>query len=730
MSIRIKVFLIITVIILAITASSVVISVSAAQNEIIKTLETSMQAIASMANEYVSGEIDLLLIDAATVVEALKGVSIEEMQWVMIEQLAAYSDVFTSITIFNTAGNIDATYGGVPTPREMALGEYGRLAFEGRRVISSTRQDPSGNVVFHVFVPMDESYRTRSRIVALTVSGMYFTDKVTQAQKMGGSGNITIMDSEGTILANKNSEWVLNRLNFLDLVKKDSHYHDAARAFNRVLEGETGAERFFVNGADAVTAFMPISMGQDWFISVTALIADSPINQVRTLLIISGLVFLGLGMLAAIFASGSVAKPFYEIREKNVQLTELGEALQAAQIAKTNFLANMSYDMRTPLNAVIGLSELSLTKKGVPADVNGYLNRIYGSGLTLMEVVTDLLDISNMESGKFGVLPAEYDLPSFIGDIVNTNAEHIGSKPISFKIIPDEKLPARLSGDSLRIRQIFNNLLSNAFRYTSVGTVEWRISTERDGNSVWLISSISDTGTGIKPEDIDKIFIDYNNRLDDNRVRNLEGASGLGLSLAQKIANRMDGTITVESAVGKGSTFTLKIRQQFVNDEVISAELLASLKNYRYIEQKHSDIADMKRIQLPQAKVLVVDDVEINLEIAQGMLEPYGITVDCLLNCQEAVELVRRNETRYNAIFISRWMSSGIDGKEAVRIIRNDIGSDYAKAVPIIALTANTVIGNKDIFHSWGFQDVLSKPLNIRDLDAVVNAWIAPHVKN
>jgi len=728
MSIRVKVFLIITVIILAITASSVVISVSAAQSEIIKTLEGSMQSVASMANEYISGEIDLLLVDAATVVEALKGVSIEEMQWIMIEQLAAYSDVFMSITIFNSSGNVEATYGNISTPREMALGEYGMLAFNGQRVISSTRQI-SGNIVFDVFVPMDETYRSSSRIVALTVSGMYFSNKVSQAQKMGGSGNITIVDNEGTIIANRNSDWVVGRINFLDLIKKDNHYVDAAKAFDRVSEGEAGAERFYVNGSDAVTAFMPISAGQDWFLAVTALIAESPINQVRALIIISGLVFLGLGMIAAIFASGSVARPFYQIEKQNIQLRELGDALQAAQLAKTNFLANMSYDMRTPLNAVIGLSELSLTKKAVPPDVRGYLNRIYGSGITLMEVVSDLLDVSNVESGKFGIMPGEYDLPYFINDIVKVNADHIGSKPISFRIMPDDKLPSRLIGDSLRIRQIFNNLLSNAFRYTSVGTVDWRISTEREGDSIWLVSSISDTGMGIKAEDIEKLFLDYNNRLDDNRVRNLEGASGLGLSLAKKIASLMDGTISVESTWGKGSTFTVRIKQKYVNDETISAELLATLKNYKYVERKHSDIADMQRIQIPKAKVLVVDDVEINLEIAQGMLEPYGISVDCLLNCQEAVEVVRRGETQYDAIFISRWMSSGIDGKEAVRIIRSDINSDYAKTVPIIALTANTVIGNKDIFHSWGFQDVLSKPLDIRHLDEVVNTWIAPRAK-
>jgi len=728
MSIRIKVFLIITAIILVITASSVVISVSSAQNEIVKTLESGMQSVASVANEYISSEIDLLLRDAASVVEALKGVPIESMQGVLIEQIAAYSDIFTSITIFNAAGNVDATYGRVPTPRDMAQSEYGQQAFEGRRVLSTTRQDSSGNVVFHVFVPMDESAfgtGSRTRIVALTVPGVYFSEKVNQFRER--TGNIAIVDREGTIVANKNYDWVMNRQNFQGLMQKDA---GATKAFNRMTSGETGAGRFYFGGSDAVTAFMPISGGQNWYITVTALVAESAFVQVRTLIIISGLIFLGLGMLAAAIASGSVAKPFYEIRKKNVQLTELGEALQAAQTAKTNFLANMSYDMRTPLNAVIGLSELSLTKKGVPQDVKGYLNRIYGSGITLMEVVSDLLDISNMESGKFGIMAAEYDLPLFISDVVKANADHIGSKPIQFKIVPEDKLPARLIGDSLRIRQVFNNLLNNAFRYTSVGTVEWKISTEREGDTIWLVSSITDTGAGIKPENIDKLFRDYNNRMDDDaRVRNLEGgASGLGLTLIKKIIDLMEGTITVESTWGKGSTFTVRIRQKYVSDAVSGADIIASLKNYQYVEKKDRNIDDIQRVQLPKTRVLVVDDVEMNLEIAQGMMEPYGMTVDCLLNAQEAVEIVRRGEVQYEAIFMSRWMSE-LDGKEAVRIIRNEIGSEYAKSIPIIALTTNTVIGNKDIFHKWGFQDVLSKPLDIRHLDEAINTWIAPRVK-
>jgi signal transduction histidine kinase len=499
------------------------------------------------------------------------------------------------------------------------------------------------------------------------------------------------------------------------MVKTDG----AAGTIRRMLSGETGVARYVFDGADAVTAFMPLTASnQGWFVTVTAFVAESPIRQVRNLIIISGLIFLGLGLLAAAIASGSVAKPFYVIQKQNVQLTEMGEAIKAAAVAKTNFLANMSFDMRLPLNAVIGLSELSLTKKGVPPDIRNYLDRIYGSGQKLMEVVNDLLDISNMESDKFGIISAEYDLSSLINDLVNTNAVHIGSKPVLFRINADEKLPARLLGDSLRVRQIYNVLLSNAFRYTSAGSVEWRISTEKDGDSFWLVSSISDTGVGIKPENIDKLFIDY------NRVNNrVQGSSGLGLTLAKKIADLMDGTIAVESVLGKGSTFTVRVRQKGVNADTISAEFVNKMKNFKYVEQKRVDKADMQRTQFPGAKVLVVDNVDINLEIAQGMLEPYGVTVDCLSSGEEAVELVRMGEPRYEMILISGWMP-GMDGKEAVRRIRNEIGGEYAKKVPIIALTTNTVIGNKDIFYTWGFQDVLSKPLNIHYLDEVINAWM------
>ena len=730
MSIRLKVFLIITVIILAITASSVVISISSAQNEIIKTLENGMQSVTSVANEYISGELDLLMLDAATVVQALVGVSTFDLDWILREQAAAFSDVFSAITIFNTSGKVEASYGDMPTPAEMALGKYGLQAFNGNRVISTSRTVAS-EVVFDVFVPMDDGFRSRNitKIVALTVPGTFFSEKVNQFH-VRGSGNIAIGDREGVILANINNDWVSHRTNFKDLVKKNDA---ATETVLHMISGDIGSKRLIFNGADSVIAYRPLTSiaasEQGWFLAVSSLVADSPYNQVRRLILFSGLMFLGLGMIAAAFASGVVAKPFYQVEKQNAELIELNEQVKAAAVAKTNFLANMSFDLRGPLNAIVGLSELSLTKKNVPIDIKGYLLKIYESGETIMNVINDLLDLSNMDSGKFGIMPAEYDLPSFINDTAKDNMIYIGSKPISFYIIPDERLPAKLIGDTLRLKQIFNNLLSNAFRHTSVGSVEWRFSAVHDGDSVMLISSVSDTGEGIKPEYVDKLFVDYN-RLDDDRMRQRAGDSGMGLTLAKRIIDLMDGSISVESTYGKGSTFTVQIKQKYVNNDIVSSEFTESLKRFKYIEQKPIDKADMQRVQLPGMRVLVVDDNEINFEIAQGMIEPYGITVDCLNSANEAVDLIRLADPKYDAVFISRWMSSDMDGKEATRIIRNEIDSEYAKKLVIIALTTNTVIGNKDLFLKWGFNDVLGKPFDVRHLDEAINIWLAPRAKS
>jgi signal transduction histidine kinase/ActR/RegA family two-component response regulator len=722
MSTRLKVFLIITIIILAITASSELISISSAQSQILQTLKDNMQSLVSLANENITYEMELLKGDAVAVAQTLVGHPVHEMQQLLVEQIAAYPN-FEAVSIINEKGTTVTSYsaGSEPPPDNEFLGKYRQMALAGQRVITTTYRNAEGQLVFYVFVPLDESGYMRSSgdtpaVLGATVSGKYFNTIVNRLM-MWNSGRITIVDTNGKIIADVHNEWVDEQLNFLELAETDSSFSNYAKVIERMIsknKNNIGTARYKLKGLgenlDNVTAFMSIDSPELWAISVSTAISDSAYYTVMGMIGVSGLIFLVLGMAAAAVASGFIAKPF--------------ELLKEATKAKTAFIANMSHDLRTPLNAIVSLSQLSRTIHEKPEAFKEHQKKIYESGMTILGVVNDLLDISNIEAGKFGVISAEYNLPEFLMATAFSNIRHIGgSKDLALTIIPDEKLPVRLIGDSLRIRQVFNNLLRNAIAHSKRGNIEWRISTERgEGDTVWLVSSILDPGQEISYEEVDKLFLDYSS-LDTQKKRSSEG-TGLGLSLTKKIVDLMKGSIAVQNSLGKGTLFMVRLLHKYVNDEVISAEALGKLKNFKSSGGKKQDnLSDMRRVQFSDARVLVVDDVEINLEVEKGLLEPYGMKIDTVLSCKEAIDLVRRGDPRYNAIFMNRWMPE-MDGIEAARIIRNEIEGDYAKTVPIIALTANAVIGNNSFFTNAGFQEVLSKPISVSRLDEVINEWI------
>jgi signal transduction histidine kinase/HPt (histidine-containing phosphotransfer) domain-containing protein len=440
----------------------------------------------------------------------------------------------------------------------------------------------------------------------------------------------------------------------------------------------------------------------------------------------------------ALGAADYISKPFHtatlKLRVMNqIKILNLQrEAEESARIAvsasdaKSAFLANMSHEIRTPMNVIMGLTEMLLEENLTVPGSKDSLNKINTAGEILLELINGLLDISKIEAGKLTLTPTRYSVAKLLGDIISLNIIRIADKPIVFKLNIESELYCNLYGDDLRLKQILNNLLSNSFKYTREGTVTLAVNCVRENENVRLTISVSDTGIGIRQEDIEKLFKDYN-QVDVKANRLIEG-TGLGLSITKGLTELMNGDVSVESEYGKGSTFRVSLAQGFVSDEIIDAETIKNLCDLRYeSEFKPAQIQD--RRDFSHARVLVVDDYAPNLDVAKWMLGKYKMQVDCASSGQEAIDLIIKQGNlpagapRYNAVFMDHMMP-GMDGIEALQVIRG-LDSDYAKNIPVIALTANAVAGNEKMFLASGFQAFLPKPIERTRLDEIVRGILS-----
>jgi len=513
------------------------------------------------------------------------------------------------------------------------------------------------------------------------------------------------------------------------------------------------------------------------------------------------------------------------IEKQNRRLQELKLEAETANRTKSNFLASMSHEIRTPMNAITGMAEL-LLRGDISDESRGYAQDIKQAGNNLISIINDILDFSKIEAGKLEIIPVNYLLSSLVNDSVNIIRMRIGEKPLRFFTNIDGSIPNSLIGDEVRMRQIILNLLSNAVKYSEKGYIGLSILTHnREDGKIWLKITITDTGKGIKSEDLEKLFGDFV-QVDMKKNRGIEG-TGLGLAITKKLCLTMGGDITVESEYGKGSTFTVIIPQDIGSQEPFAAvedaqnkkvlvyegrvnyansvcwslenmkvpytmvtnqdDFISALyrekwyfifsgyglyENIKSLMEKpdtafaggkrpplalmvewgteayvpgvrfvslpvqslsiantlngkvdskgYNDSFGTVRYTFPDARLLVVDDIATNLKVAEGLLSPYKVSVDTSLTGFQAIEMVKRNE--YDIVFMDHMMSE-MDGIEATKAIRTLEGERF-HTVPIIALTANAVVGMREMFIENGFNDFLAKPIDISKLDEMLNRWI------
>ncbi|MCR5591459.1 MAG: response regulator [Lachnospiraceae bacterium] len=389
---------------------------------------------------------------------------------------------------------------------------------------------------------------------------------------------------------------------------------------------------------------------------------------------------------------------------------------EEATRAKSAFLANMSHEIRTPINAILGMNEMIL-RECEDDDIAEYSENIKSAGNTLLGLVNNILDFSKIEADKMEINPAEYDLASVINDIVNTIQSRADDKGIAMNLSIDPKIPKVLYGDELRIKQIIMNILTNAVKYTEKGSVTLIIgSVKEDDDHVIIRVSVKDTGIGIKPEDISRLFEKFD-RIEESRNRSIEG-TGLGMNITQKLLEMMGSTLDVESVYGEGSVFSFALRQKVIRWETLGdyaeAYKSASAKNRKY----------SAKFSAEDARILVVDDNDMNLTVFKSLLKQTKIKIDTADDGYEGVSLARAR--KYDLIFLDHMMP-GKDGIETLHEIRSQ--SDGLNGdTPAICLTANAVAGAKEKYIEAGFDDYLTKPVSSEALEEMIAGHIPPEM--
>ncbi len=415
---------------------------------------------------------------------------------------------------------------------------------------------------------------------------------------------------------------------------------------------------------------------------------------------------------------------YIELVKSRQTIEDQLQSAQSANEAKSRFLSNISHEIRTPINAVLGFDEMILRQAKDEA-VLGYARDIQSSGKTLLALINDILDFSKIEAGKMEIIPVEYDLSSVINDLVSMAEVRAKEKQLEFVVNVAPDIPHVLFGDEVRIKQCAMNLITNALKYTEKGTVTLDVdyedvtsdvTVELDEEKVLLKVKVSDTGIGIKEEDIEKLSTAFE-RIDEKRNRTIEG-TGLGINIVNSLLSMMNSQLEVESKYGEGSVFSFAVEQNVVDREPIGD----FAETYKESAGKSSEYT--ASFHAPEAKILVVDDTRTNLTVIQGLLRQTQIQVDTAVSGAEALELVKQK--KYDIVFLDHRMP-GMDGIQTFHAME-ELEGNLCKESPVIALTANAISGSREMYLTEGFTAYMSKPVDPVKLEELIMSYLPSYL--
>ena len=680
----------VVIIVFGITAGSVFLTRS-----ISKSMEYDLLVAIDIADQYVTKEIEILKIKAAEAARDIDLLYRGEREGVL-ERVCAEYPMFTGMAVFNQTGLADSS-SEVSVPPDLFREPFMQIGMKGVKTVSSTMYAPDGSFVMYLSASISGDL-----VLAAALPGMYFADLLSRFE-FWHSGHLFINDGDGYVISNFRPEWVKQRYNFIEMGEADKVYEGLAAMTRRAIAGERGTARYSIDGVMRLCAFRSVSSPDvNWFAAIIAPLSETALGDIPGAIYLIVAITLILSVIAAAFGAALLKRPYEEA-------DQLRREAEAMSISKSIFLANMSHEIRTPMNSILGFSELAIDGEASPK-TRDYLGKIRTSADWLLQIINEILDISKVESGKMELENIPFDMHELFVSCRTLIMPRAVEKGITLYFYVEPSIGKRPLGDPTRLRQVLVNLLSNAVKFTNTGMVKLHAALQNmSERTITMHFEVKDSGIGMSGEQISRILEPFTQA--ESSTARKYGGTGLGLAITKNIIEMMGGTLLVESTLGIGSKFSFDLTFDTIDvtdDEMFEKKLV------------------LNELEKPvfQGEILLCEDNAMNQQIISENLARVGLRVVVAENGKIGVDIIRRRkeegEKQFDLVFMDMHMPV-MDGLEASsKILELNTG------VPVVAITANIMANDREIYRRSGMHDCVGKPFTAQELWRCLMKYLTP----
>ena len=698
MAVQIRIFIVIIVTATVINLSGLAVGSHFLTNNILMSIEDQMLVTLDLADKYVSKEIEFLKIKTSEIARNIMFLNNTGAREGVLENLLKEYPMFIGFAVFNNNSLLEFS-SSVAIHPDLFKKPFMQRAFLGGQAVSNTMRTPDGHLVIYISAPIESGL-----VLAAVISGLHFNNLISEFT-FWETGHLFIDDETGTAIANINERFVLDRVSFIDTAEAESDYHELSHMIKRGIAGERGTAHFTFNNAPHIGAVQPLSSPtENWALSIIAPLSESVLRDIPRIIFLIASITIALSICAAILGSIVLRRPYS-------QIDGLRKAAEAASISKSTFLANMSHEIRTPMNSIVGFSELALDDDVSPK-TRDYISKIQINAEWLLQIINDILDISKIESGKMELENIPFDMHELFTSCRTLIMPKAVEKGISLYFYAEPSIGRMPVGDPTRLRQVLVNLLSNAVKFTRTGMIKLNAALKSsDETGISMHFEVKDSGIGMTSEQINKIFDPFIQA--ESGTTRQYGGTGLGLSITKNIVEMMGGKLFVESTLGVGSKFSFDL-------------------TFNTIEVSKNDIFTpkviLKELEKPafEGEILLCEDNTMNQQIICEHLARVGLKTIVAENGKIGVDMVQgriaKGEKQFDLVLMDMHMPV-MDGLEASHKILA-----LNSAIPIVAMTANIMSNDRDIYKSHGINDCVGKPFTSQELWRCLMKYFKPLV--